>query len=248
MVTRWSVWRLYLNPPALLFLTRCSPLLHLRRHFSAAASSGGYAPTPASTQRALAERAAAHAFEAGKRWERVRLAWQVTGSARVAGAASSGGGGSGSGSDGDDGAAAVASAPEPSPPPAAASSNGGGGSSGGFASANGSGVSGESGSESGEVRFAAAASAPGAAGSTPPPPPPPPPPLDAADLSASDVRALADALAAMRRLRRVRRPRVYAESIKMSLLVRPEAHIKFTRPLPLPSMVQILLQVWEEGP
>ena len=74
---------------------------------------------------------------------------------------------------------------------------------------------------------------------------------DVASDGGKGATSATDLVVALARLRagnprRLRRPRVYAESIRMSLLVRPEAQIKFTRPLPLQSIIAILLQTWDE--
>lgn len=70
--------------------------------------------------------------------------------------------------------------------------------------------------------------------------------LNAADLSDRELDVLGRTLTILRRTRRVRQPRIHKESIKMTFVQHPEEHVKLTKPLPLPAMIEIMIQVWEE--
>lgn len=70
--------------------------------------------------------------------------------------------------------------------------------------------------------------------------------LNAGDLSDEEMTILAHTLNDRRRMRKTRRPRVFVDAIKSSLVNEPDEPIKLTKPLPLSAMVDIMISVWEE--
>lgn len=70
--------------------------------------------------------------------------------------------------------------------------------------------------------------------------------LNAADLSAAEIATLAEELQARRAGRRIRRPRVRFESIRSTLVNNPQANFSFTNRIPLAHLQEIMVDVWHE--
>lgn len=70
--------------------------------------------------------------------------------------------------------------------------------------------------------------------------------LNAADLSGAELAALETELRARRAGRRVRRPRVRFESIRSTLVNSPQANFSFTNRIPLAHLQEIMVDVWHE--
>jgi hypothetical protein len=68
--------------------------------------------------------------------------------------------------------------------------------------------------------------------------------LNAGDLSDEELHLLFVDLMERRKHRKVKRPRVYVEGIRAALTADPDAVVKFTKPLPLQVMMDILNDIW----